>query len=119
MALQMILQKKNISEELEQLNLENVKILKVRKICLSEFFQTKKGEYAFLIQITSDSDSNNSTSADRLANQVVTLERIKRGVVIQCYNCQRIGHVAKYCYREYRCVKCDQKHGPNECKIKK
>lgn len=38
---------------------------------------------------------------------------------IKCYNCEQIGHVAKYCYTEYRCVKCDKKHGPNEYKIKK
>lgn len=110
-------EKNDIFDELEDLNLEKVKILKVRKIRLSEFFHTKKGGYAFLIQITNDSDSNNLININRLANQVVRWGRIRREVGIQCYNCQRIGHIAKYCNRGYRCVKCDQNHGPNECKI--
>lgn len=108
-----------IADELNDLNLENVNILKVKKISLKEFFKSKKGGYAFLVQVTSDSNSNNLTNVDRLVNQSAQWERIRREVGIQCFNCQRLGHVAKYCNRSYRCVKCSENHGPNECKITK
>lgn len=30
-----------------------------------------------------------------------------------------MSHIAKYCNRDYRSVKCDQNHGPKECKLEK
>ena len=105
-----------IEAELLNLKIDNVKFLKIKKINLKEFFHAKYGGNAFLVQVTSDSQSNKLFNVTRLANQVVRFERIRRKDGVQCHNCQRIGHVAKYCNREYRCVKCDQKHGPKECK---
>lgn len=34
---------------------------------------------------------------------------------MQCFKCQRYGHISKYCKRDYRCVKCDSKHNPGQC----
>lgn len=90
--------------------------MEVRKIFIREFFKTNKGGQAFLVQVSSDSILNNLLKINRLANQTIKWEKIKRQVGIQCFNCQLIGHVAKNCNRSYRCVKCDQNHGPKECK---
>lgn len=35
--------------------------------------------------------------------------------VIQCKNCQRLGHAATNCNMPYRCVKCNDKHDPGRC----
>ena len=34
---------------------------------------------------------------------------------IRCYNCQRFGHLAKYCTAEVRCSRCAEKHTIQEC----
>lgn len=39
--------------------------------------------------------------------------RTMRGV--QCFNCQEYGHVSRNCGQPFRCVKCDQNHGKDEC----
>lgn len=38
---------------------------------------------------------------------------------IMCACCQRAGHTAVNCNLDYRCVKCTDKHGPENCTIKK
>lgn len=49
-------------------------------------------------------------------NQVVIWEvPKKKEKEIQCRRCQRWGHVAKNCGSEFKCVKCNAKHGPGEC----
>ena len=34
---------------------------------------------------------------------------------IRCYNCQRFGHLAKFCTLEVRCSRCAEKHTIQEC----
>lgn len=57
------------------------------------------------------------TNVAVLANQMVTWGKIQRKGPIQCFNCQRFGHISKYCNRDYRCVKCNNKHNPGECPL--
>lgn len=42
-------------------------------------------------------------------------EGVRRSDVLQCYNCQRIGHAAANCLYEHRCVKCKERHARGEC----
>lgn len=45
----------------------------------------------------------------------VTIEKMRKSVVIQCHRCQRFQHTAKQCSFEYRCVQCIINHGPGCC----
>ena len=36
-----------------------------------------------------------------------------------CYNCSRIGHIAKYCKNEKRCMLCGEKHEHKNCNLVK
>lgn len=38
---------------------------------------------------------------------------------IQCKRCQRWGHMARNCARQYCCVKCQGDHGQVECPVSK
>lgn len=108
---------KDILNELLNLNLKNVKIKNVKKINLMEFFKAKWGRDAFLVGISSDSNSGELININRLANQITRWEKINLKNPIQCFNCQRIEHTAAYCNQSYRCVKCDEGQGPGKCSI--
>lgn len=43
---------------------------------------------------------------------------MQRGVQ-QCYNCQGYQHIARNCTNAKKCVKCNEQHGPNECRAPK
>lgn len=49
----------------------------------------------------------------------VKWERFAKKDIVQCYNCQRYGHIAKYCNMKYRCVKCQKEHAPQNCSVQK
>lgn len=38
---------------------------------------------------------------------------------MQCKRCQRFSHAATNCKLDYRCVKCNENHGPGDCGITK
>lgn len=107
----------DILDEINELKLENVNIVKIIKIDIKQFFKVDKGGTAFLVQVSSDSMISNLTNVDRLANQEVWWETLNKKEGTQCFNCQRIGHVAKYCNRGFRCVKCPEIHAKGECKV--
>lgn len=44
------------------------------------------------------------------------VEQIPEKQAFQCFDCQRIGHPSGECQMGYRCVKCNEIHGPQECK---
>lgn len=47
----------------------------------------------------------------------VRWEKIATTTLIQCYNCQGFGHVARNCARLNRCVKCLSDHEPGKCEL--
>lgn len=73
---------------------------------------------AFLVNVTGSSNCDELIKNTRLANQIVVWERIAQRNIVQCFNCQKIGHIAKYCNLKYRCVKCNIEHLPGECAIR-
>lgn len=108
---------KDIEQELTNLNLDSVIITKIQKINTKTFFKAKRGGDAFLVQLPGTAKVSNLLKVDRLASQVIRWDRVSRKDGVQCKNCQRIGHVAKYCNRQYRCVKCSEKHEPGNCQM--
>ena len=106
-----------IEKEIAELKLDNVKILKIKKINTKDFFKSTRGGVAFLVQVSGDSNISNLTKHTRIAHHVVRWEKINNRNGLQCMNCQRWGHIASKCNMGYRCVKCSSHHGPKECTI--
>lgn len=77
----------------------------------------KLGGDKWLIQIGRESDIRGFRSIRYILHCKVKMARRNRRNVIQCYNCQRFGHVAINCNMPYRCVKCSGDHGPGKCVI--
>lgn len=50
------------------------------------------------------------------APEKVRWEAPQKNDVTQCYRCQRFNHTSKYCRMPFRCVKCNEPHGPGQCK---
>lgn len=71
----------------------------------------------WIIQLSRDSDIKAFMRQKFILQCGVSIESYKREDLIQCRNCQRAGHIAGNCNMPYRCVKCDQPHGPKECQI--
>lgn len=48
---------------------------------------------------------------------IVTWEKfdLRRKKPMPCRRCKMWGHSASNCYRQYRCIKCDQSHEPGQC----
>lgn len=85
----------------------NVRILGVHKL----------GGDRWLFQMGRDSDIKGFRNIKYILHCKVTMTRHSRRDIIQCYNCQRFGHVAINCNMPYRCVKCSGDHGPGKCVI--
>lgn len=77
----------------------------------------KKLNYNWLIQLTKDSNLVEFKNIKYILNCKIQFENFKQDIPIQCKNCQRFSHVASNCNMPYRCVKCGESHGPQNCKI--
>lgn len=106
-----------ILEELDSLNLQNVRIGKVTEISFGKRTQTNKNAL-FLVQISQDSDISELTKTRLLLHQVVKWEYLRKEKIFQCKRCQRLGHASSNCRLVFRCVKCGLDHGPQKCALK-
>ena len=77
----------------------------------------KLGGDKWLFQMSRDSDLKGFRDIRYILHCRVSMLKHSRRDVIQCYNCQRFGHVAINCNMPYRCVKCSGDHGPGKCVI--
>lgn len=74
----------------------------------------------FLVSLLPGKALSDIANIKGLQNQIITWERPKKkDSEIQCHRCQRWGHVSRNCNSAYKCVKCDQNHGPGECQRRK
>lgn len=108
---------KDVQDELLSHQLGGVKFLSIEKIDMKERFQTKTGGICFLVQVTGDSKLASLFRLNRLLNQIVTWETVKRRDGVQCWRCLRIGHIKKNCNLPYRCMLCLDDHLPGECPV--
>ncbi|KAK2582805.1 hypothetical protein KPH14_008894 [Odynerus spinipes] len=104
-----------VREEIESLNLENLKIEKVSEVTFNKNSPRKATH--FLVQISQDSTVTELMKTKVFFYQVVKWEYLRKGKIFQCKRCQRLGHASSNCMLPYRCVKCGGDHGPNACKI--
>ena len=77
----------------------------------------KIGGDRWLFQLGRESDLKGFRNIRYILHCRVSTEKHARRDVIQCYNCQRFGHVAINCNMPYRCVKCGGSHGPGNCEV--
>lgn len=105
-----------IKAELDELNLNDVKITKVSKL---QFDRSKPHIYHFLVQLDKDSNPAGIVKTEYILNQKIKWERLRKKPIFQCKKCQRIGHASSNCHLDFRCVKCAETHEPGKCKINK
>lgn len=98
--------KEEILEYLKNLKL-NIEILNLKSL----------GNGKWIIQLSKNSNIVEFKRIRYILNCKIGIENVKNNRPIQCKNCQRFNHVASNCNMPYRCVKCGESHGPNNCKI--
>lgn len=101
------------------LNLLNIKFLKVIRLTTKKSTKLNKILPIYLVQVSPDSDISELYKIQYLNNQIVKWEKLNKTEILQCKRCQRLGHAAPNCRMDYRCVKCDKMHNPGECTIHK
>lgn len=107
----------DILADLKETKVEGVEFLGVSNLVTQNAKKLERILPIFLIKITAHSNISNLVKIKRILHQSVSWEPLRKGTQVQCRRCQRIGHVAKNCNLDYRCVKCDEKHDPGQCKI--
>lgn len=70
-----------------------------------------------LYRFTLDAKANESSllQIKSINGYRVTIEKMRKSVVIQCHRCQRFQHTANSCSFEFRCVQCATTHKPGVC----
>lgn len=72
----------------------------------------------FLVTLLSGRTHREIISTKYILNQKITWESPKaNSKAVQCFRCQQWGHLSRNCNRKFACVKCDDSHGPGECKL--
>lgn len=108
-----------IFKELQNLQINDITFCKVVRL------HTKKSKEdnillpIFIVQMEPESNTSKLKQIKYINYQVVNWERLIKKESTQCKRCQRLGHAASNCSMSYRCVKCNEGHGPGECKIPK
>lgn len=69
----------------------------------------------FIIKLKQDIQVSKYTNTHYLFNIRVFFEKFNRSDLIQCFRCQRPGHVSSNCKMEPRCVKCGNGHERGKC----
>lgn len=100
----------------DELRIEGLPVIKV-----SHFIAKRaqgKTYNNFVVELSKTCDINEVYTKTLIMNQRVHWERLKSDDIVQCRNCQRFGHVATNCGRQYVCVKCKEDHEPGQCQRK-
>lgn len=71
----------------------------------------------FIIKLKPDVLPGPYFNIKKMFNTFVRIELFNRSSIVQCYNCQRPGHVAENCRMPSRCVKCSLNHPDGECSV--
>lgn len=71
----------------------------------------------FIVKLKKDANISYYSNLRYLFNMRIYFCNFHRTDIIQCYNCQRPGHVADNCNMATRCVKCSQNHRTIDCNI--
>ena len=76
-----------------------------------------KGYVLDIVMVSVDEENVKELVKTRHVEQVIVKwVRMEKRDITQCHNCQQFGHIAANCLNPFVCVKCNEKHGPKECK---
>lgn len=64
----------------------------------------------YIIKLKPDADVSKLTNIKYIFSVNVTFDKFTRLNIIQCYNCQRLGHASLNCHMNKRCLKCGLTH---------
>lgn len=74
-------------------------------------------EDKWLLRLSRSTDIEKLYRLELVLHCKVRFRKNRGREIVQCFNCQRFGHVASNCGMQFRCVKCSQSHVPGECLI--
>lgn len=106
-----------ILSELKKISMEEITFTKVSRLHTKKSRENNILLPIFIVQLSPDSKPTYLKNIKAINYQIVRWERLKKNDTIQCKRCQRIGRAAANCGMNYRCVKCEDDHGPGECTI--
>lgn len=79
-------------------------------------FGKQKFNY-FIIKLKPGASPDKLYNLRHLFHVRVYFEKFNRTDIVQCFKCQRPGHVSSNCHMEQRCLKCGDNHISSLCKI--
>lgn len=104
--------KEDILQEFNELNLSEY----VDKIVPLQENNKERLNY-YILKLKPGSSIKTFENVKRLFNASVVIEKFNRTDLVQCFRCQRPGHVSFNCSMIPRCVKCSLSHPKGECLI--
>lgn len=91
-------------------------ISKASKFTTAASLNKKIDTGLFLISLLPGKGLSDVSHIRYLLSQSIVWEKPKKhDQEIQCRNCQKWGHIARNCNREFNCVKCNKRHEPGNC----
>lgn len=69
----------------------------------------------YIVNFSCDQDLKKLADIVHIGQKRVRIEIRRKKDIVQCTNCQRFGHTSANCGHPFRCVKCADPHGPQEC----
>jgi len=69
----------------------------------------------FLVSLPKGPDNKNIYDLNYLLSYRVQVETYKPPDILQCFQCQRLGHSKQTCFNDPRCVKCGKGHLAIDC----
>lgn len=116
---------KNISHEYteeeirNELNAEGFNPHSINHFSTNKQMRERKKSTMVKVVLRPGTDTKKFEALKYLFNARIYIEKMKSGGIVQCKNCQLIGHTSRFCYHAYRCIKCTDKHAPGkgQCKM--
>lgn len=108
---------KNIAEGFDEQEVQAAIIEKIEDINILNI--KRFNERMMIIQLRDVDSANKVKKLRSLLGLGIIVTKYHGNNVLQCRNCQRYNHLATNCKMAYRCVKCAEGHGPNNCSIPK
>lgn len=108
-----------ILDELCKLKKDQIEFVKVNNYYTNKSKREGYGLPIFLVQISSDSNSNQLKSIRGLLHRCIKWEPLRKPEIQQCRRCQGFFHSASNCHLARRCVKCGKQHDIGKCPLSK
>lgn len=108
-----------VEEIKEELANEGFEPISVSHFSTNKQIRENKRSTMIKIVLRPGTDTKKFESVKYMFNTRVFIEKMKTSGVVQCKNCQLIGHTSRFCFHQYRCIKCTENHlpGKGQCKL--